>query len=364
MDKVMPPQMRRRRAITVVIVSAIVLVVLVETVSFIADRAILGQMYARVPATTPNLLATYDDFAADYAREPVEFELDGRTLRGYVYGSDNARGLIIFRHGIFSQHQDYLPLIIGMVDKGWKVFAYDAIGCGESDGDDVIGLSQSPVDVVAAVDFAKKSGLADGMKIGLWGHSWGGYGVAAALDTCADDVSGCVTMSGFDTPMKVLESGTQGMLGPLAFTQTPTLWLNTALTSGFDAPNRSASKAILDSGVRTLIMHGSNDQTVPYDGVSIMSNVLSDRSLPSNVSATTFAEPGRSEHNSYFYSPESQAYLAKCGETLQQLLDENGDDPNASEVVAFMNTVDKRKANTADPVLIEEIDGFFGVALA
>ena len=91
----------------------VVLIVLLAfgVVSFFADRAILGQMYARVPATEPNLLPTYDDYADDYPREAVEFELDGKTLRGYVYGPENTRGLIIFRHGIFSQHQDYLALI-------------------------------------------------------------------------------------------------------------------------------------------------------------------------------------------------------------------------------------------------------------
>ena len=219
---------------------ALFVLLLLGVISFFADRAILGQTYARVPVTNPNLLTTYDDYAGSYEREAVEFELDGKTLRGYVYGPSNTRGLIIFRHGIMSQHQDYLPMIIAMVDKGWKVFAYDAIGCGESDGDDVIGLSQSPIDVAAAVDFARKNGMADGMQIALWGHSWGGYGVAAALGECADDVSACVTMSGFDTPMKELEVGARSTLGPFAFTQTPTLWLNTFLVFG-SGGNRSAS---------------------------------------------------------------------------------------------------------------------------
>ena len=335
---------------------------LLGVISFFADRAILGQTYARVPAANPNLLATYDDYAGSYDREAVEFELDGKTLRGYVYGPSNTRGLIIFRHGIMSQHQDYLPMIIAMVDKGWKVFAYDAIGCGESDGDDVIGLSQSPIDVVAAVGFAHKSGMADGMQIALWGHSWGGYGVAAALGECADDVSACVTMSGFDTPMKELEVGARSTLGPFAFTQAPTLWLNTFLVFGSDG-NRSASQAIIDSGVPTLVMHGVNDPVIPYDEASILSNTTVDGNVPANVSTMTFTEPGRSEHNSYFYSVESQNYLNDCGKKLQQLLDENDDDPNAPEVVAFMNGVDKLKANTADPALIEEIDGFLAANL-
>lgn len=355
-----------KRSAKPVVVAVVVVLAALGAVSFFMDRAVLGETYARVPESSPNLLATYDDFAnarqSELKRKPVEFELDGKTLRGYVYGPDNTRGLIVFRHGITSQHKAYLALIAAMADKGWRVFAYDAIGCGESDGDDVIGLSQSPIDVAAAVHFARENGMADGMKIALWGHSWGGYGVAAALDSCAGDVDACVTMSGFDAPLRVLEFGASGSMGPLAFTQVPTLWLNTVLTFGPDS-NRSASQAILSSGIPTLILHGSNDTVVPYEDISILDNISVDGSLPAGVSAITFTEPGRSEHSSYFYSPESQKYLNECSKTLHQLLDENDDDPDAPEVVAFLSSVDRVKANTADPDLIGKIDSFLDDAL-
>lgn len=348
----------RIRALVFVVV-AVALVF--EAVSFFADRSVLDQTYARTYRAQPNLLATYEDYGGAYAREPQSFQLDGYTLRGYVYGPENTRGLVIFRHGIFSQHEDYLPLIVGIVDEGWKVFAYDAIGCGISDGESVLGFAQSPLDVAAAVEYAKESGMADGMKVALWGHSWGGYGVAAALDLV--DVDACITMSGFDEPMAILESSARQTLGPFAFTQFPTLWLNNYLAFGNDA-NRRASRAILNSGTPTLIIHGSNDQVVPYDDVSIMSNTLSAWTFPRNVAAATRAEPGRSGHNDYFYSRESQRYLNECSEQLQMLLDENGDDPTSPEVVAFTESVDKLKANTADPGLINEVNSFLSVRLA
>ena len=356
----MTSRMPTSTRIRVVICAVIVVVLAFGVVSFFVDKAILDQTYARVYRSQPNLLATYDDYDETYAREPVSFELDGYTLRGYVYGPENTRGLVIFRHGIFSQHEDYLPLIVGIVDEGWKVFAYDAIGCGVSDGDSVLGFAQSPLDVAAAVEYARESGMADGMKIALWGHSWGGYGVAAALDRV--DVDACITMSGFDEPIGIINSSAQQAFGPFAYTQFPTLWLNNYLAFGSDA-NRRASRAILDSGTPTLIIHGSNDQVVPYDDVSVMSNTLSAWTFPRNVAAATRAEPGRSGHNDYFYSRESQRYLNECAEQLQVLLDENGDDPTSPEVVAFVESVDKLKANTADPGLIDEVNSFLSVRL-
>lgn len=335
---------------------AIVVVVAFFVASFVLDRYMLGQTHMRVAREEPNLLMTYEDCSDAYPREEVSFQMEGGTLRGYVYGPENTRGLIIFRHGIFSQHEDYLALITAMVDRGWRVFAYDAIGCGQSDGDSTIGMAQSMIDVAQAVQFVQESGMADGMKVGLWGHSWGGYGVAAALGR-VEGVDACVTMSGFDSPMKILSASAERIAGPVAVTQIPTMWLNAMLAYGSDA-DVSAARAIADSSVPTLVMHGSGDQVVPYEGVSILSGIESG-GRPATVSCMTFDEPGRNGHNDYFYSRESQRYLNECSAELARLLenaDGNGDDPS---VRAYIASVDKKRANVADPDLIDAIDSFF-----
>lgn len=337
--------------------------VVVSACAFTLDRYALSSLYARVPDQRISLLPHYELFEKDYPRTDVEFQLDGYTLRGHVYGAENTRGLIIFRHGIFSKHADYLPLITAMVDKGWRIFAYDAIGCGESDGDSTLGMSQSPLDVAAAVAFARENGMAEGMPLVLWGHSWGGYGVAAALAK-APDVDACVTMSGYDTPMKILDYSVTGSFGPLGKIQYPFLWLNTVIDFGENA-NLSASDAIMSSGVPTLVIHGSGDATVAYSGVSIL-DALEKRSenlSEMGIKLTTLSEPGRDGHNSYFYSPESQAYLDECADALQGMLDENEDDTGAPEVQSYLADVDLKRANTADPALIDEIDSFLTAAV-
>ena len=218
----MPKTERKNRTALIVIVAFVV----VCAAAFAFDRYALSSTYARVPDSTASLLPTYELYEKDYPRTDEEFQLNGFTLRGHVYGADNMRGLLIFRHGIFSKHTDYLPFITSMVDRGWRVFAYDAIGCGESDGESVLGMSQSPLDVAAAVDYVRSSGLAEGLPIALWGHSWGGYGVAGAL-ALRPDVDACVTMSGFDTPMKVLDYSATSSYGAVGKIQWPFLWLNT-----------------------------------------------------------------------------------------------------------------------------------------
>ena len=331
-------------------------------ISFAFDRYVLGQTYARFERSTPNVLPTYDVYAQDYPRADYTFQMNGYTLVGHVYGPDNNRGLIVFRHGIFSQHQDYLALITAIVDSGWRVFAYDAIGCGESDGDSTLGMSQSPLDVAAAVNFVREAGLVSADEpLVLWGHSWGGYGVAAALGL-VDDIDGCITMSGFDTPMKILTYSATNTMGPLGMTQVPFLWLNTVIDFG-DKANLSASDAIVNAGVPTLIIHGSGDTVVPYDGVSIQDGVNAHLwSLPGKaIGIVTYAEPGRNGHNDYFYSRESQEYLNECAVELQELLAANDGDKNAPAVQDYLASVDMRRANTANPALVEEITTFLNV---
>lgn len=349
----------KKRVVAIVIVAAVCAIL----GAFALDRYTLASTYARTPDQEISLLPTYDLYEKDYPRSDVEFQLDGYTLRGHVYGADNTRGLIVFRHGMFSKHSDYLSLITALVDKGWRVFAYDAIGCGESDGDSMLGMSQSPIDVAAAVQFVRDSGMGEGLPIALWGHSWGGYGVAAALRDCPD-VDACVTMSGFDTPMKVLDYSATSSFGILGKIQYPFLWLNTFIDFGANA-NVSASDAIVSSEVPTLVIHGFGDTTVPYDGVSIQDALSKGwQDLEGRkISITTLTEPGRDGHNSYFYSHESQAYLSECAATLQAMLDANDDDVTDPEIQSFLSGVDMKRANTADPALIDEIDEFLGVYL-
>jgi len=402
---------------TIIIIAGIVFVCCVG--AFALDRMALSQTYARVATPKASLLPTYALYEKDYPRTNVEFQLNGATLRGHVYGAENDRGLIVFRHGIFSQHQDYLALITALVDRGWRVFAYDAIGCGESDGDSTLGMSQSPLDVAAAIDFARESGMADGMPLALFGHSWGGYGVAAALGLRPGSVDACVTMSGYDTPVKILTASAERTYGVVGRVQQPFLWLNCLIDFGAENADRSASDAVVKSGVPTLVIHGTGDEVVAYEDVSILDS-LRDRgagemasegveggevgrdaasragsedsangignagnisgtsaagsargqSLSQNSGATassirllTEPDEGRNGHNDYFYSRESQAYLNECAATLQQLLDENGGNADAPAVQEFLESVDLRRANTADPQLINEIDSFLRSAI-
>ena len=84
-----------------------------------------------------------------------------------------------------------------------------------------------------------------------------------------------------------------------------------------------------------------------------------------NVTYLVKDEPGRDGHNSYFYSPESQSYLDECAEKVYALMDEReGDSVPDADLDALIATFDKKRANTADPELVDAIDAFFADCIA
>ena len=326
--------------------------------SFAYDRVTLDKMFARSSANSYAFMPTYEDLAEGHPRTPTEFQMNGATLRGYVYETSNPKGLVVFRHGIGANHITYLPMICALVDRGWNVFAYDALGAGESDGDSLLGMPQSALDVTAAVNHVRSSGIARDLPVVLWGHSWGGYGVAAAMDLV--DVNGCVTMSGFNEPCGVIFEWAERMAGPLAVTQRPTLWLNNKLAFGADA-DRSALDGINRTDTPVLIIHGTGDTTVAYDGSSIIAQRA--RIKNPNVSYLEPDEPGRNAHNSFFYTAEANAYLAQMRTRLNELQSDYPDGIPEEQLQAFYADYDLAQGNEPDPVLMDTIDKFLTEAI-
>ena len=98
------------------------------------------------------LLPKFEDFS-DMDRRQVRFPSNrGQMLTGYVYsaregGDTNPKGLVVLSHGLGGGHSSYLYEIDYFVGQGYDVFAYDNTGCYESEGEDMVGLVQSCIDL-------------------------------------------------------------------------------------------------------------------------------------------------------------------------------------------------------------------------
>lgn len=204
-----------------------------------------------------------DDF--DMLREEVEFPSNkGQILRGYIYKKDDSytpKALIVFSHGYTNTHNDYLNQINYFVQNDYIALAYDNTGCGMSDGDNMIGLAQSPIDLSSALTFVENSDELNKYKVFLYGHSWGGYAVTAVLNY-GHKVDGVVSRSGFNNSRDMLiEYGKRlygnwlGLLSPYAYIYEKIKFGDDVDKNGIKGINSSPDTPI-------LLLHSEDDDTI------------------------------------------------------------------------------------------------------
>jgi len=204
-----------------------------------------------------------DDF--DMLREEVSFPSNkGQILRGYIYRKDDSytpKALIVFSHGYTNTHNDYLNQIYYFVENGYIALAYDNTGCGMSDGEDMIGLAQSPLDLSCALTFIENNDNLKGYNVFLYGHSWGGYAVTAVLNY-GHKVDGVVSRSGFNNSKDMLiEYGKRlygnwlGLLSPYAYIYEKIKFGNDVDKNGIKGINSAPNTPI-------LLLHSKNDEVI------------------------------------------------------------------------------------------------------
>ena len=204
-----------------------------------------------------------DDF--DMLREEVEFPSNkGQILRGYIYKKDDSytpKALIVFSHGYTNIHNDYLNQINYFVQNDYIALAYDNTGCGMSDGNDMIGLAQSSIDLSSALTFVENSDELNKYKVFLYGHSWGGYAVTAVLNY-GHKVDGVVSRSGFNNSRDMLiEYGKRlygnwlGLLSPYAYIYEKIKFGDDVDKNGIRGINSSPDTPI-------LLLHSEDDDTI------------------------------------------------------------------------------------------------------
>ena len=293
------------------------------------------------------------DFPALANREEVYFYSGPNRLAGYIYRADVSRGVVLYVHGMAGMADDQYA--IGQnyfLTHGYSVFAIDLTASGRSEGHGVPGLHQSALDVFSAIKYLQNRPDFENMPLYLFGHSWGGYGVAASL-AFRPKVNAVVSLSGFDTPLKEMVSIPSAKIG------LPVLLPRDDIEEplhrrGGEYYDLCASKAILDSGVPTLIFHGEQDTTVPLKGASIFevaegSNV--EKVLcPSKV------------HMDIFFTDASNAY---ANQVLSMANDLSGRYGKAianvppAELNAFLKSFDPRMTSVLDDAVFGRIDAFF-----
>lgn len=344
----------------ILIISVVVLVVLFCTASMIMVKLMFNDSFGRGEIDNYSASYRYNDIKDVYQRTPVEFYSGENLLKGYIYGADNDKALLVIAHGIGGGHEGYISEIIRFVDNGYRVFAYDCTGSCESEGDGTIGLSQSALDLDAALTYIENDSELSKLKKVLLGHSWGGYAVCA-VQNFDHDIAAAASISGYSEPVEMITEWGERSLGAFVYAEYPFIWLNNKIIFG-QYSDLSAVEGINKSDIPTLIIHGTGDDVINYEGASIISK--KDKITNPNVEYYTVTDKEINGHNSIFYSIEAQKYQDELEDEYDELCDEYGENIPDEVNEKFYAEVDKAKANEHNEAMFEKIEEFFDYAIS
>lgn len=344
---------KKKRGLKIALITA-ALIIVIFAVGMIVTSSMMADNFSRGDYSDPRFIADYyyEHYQAEYPRTEVEFKSGDNTLKGYIYGADNDKGLLVFAHGIGSGHEAYMKELLWFVDNGWRVFAYDATGSGHSEGGGTRGLPQSALDLDAALTFAESDARLNSLPVYLMGHSWGGYAAAAVLNF-NHKIAGAASISGYNEPIEMILEWTEDMMGGFRYAMLPFVWTYSKALFG-KYSGLTAVNGINKSEVPVLVIHGTEDGTIGYD----KSSIISEKEHITNPSAQYLTLDGGG-HNNIFYTKEALEYINEFNKDYRVIYDQyNGEIPD-DVLEDIYSGSDRELLNTPNGELLSQIEGFF-----
>ena len=295
--------------------------------------------------------------------ERSDFQSDGVRLAGYCYQSaacESPRGVVVVAHGMGGGgHNTYMPFIDRFTAAGYLVFAYDARGNDNSDGDSVEGLPQGVIDLDAAIRHVRSLERYRELPILLFGHSWGAYAAGNVLNF-HPDVAAAVLIAGFNESEDMLLYQSSEIVGPLARGSLFYVEGYERLKFGRAYTEITAVEGMRSSEAQILVVHSRNDATVPPEyGYDCFYREFS---TDERFDFVLYEDRG---HDYLFYSDAAWAYREQLNEDYLAYVEANGGEFNAEIKEKFMRErLDKRACFEPDPLLMERIFSLFDRALA
>jgi dipeptidyl aminopeptidase/acylaminoacyl peptidase len=187
--------------------------------------------------------------------------------------------VIIFNHGyippeVYVTTERYVAYVDLIARSGYIVFRSDYRGHGNSEGD-ANGAYSSPdytVDVLNAVSSMKRYQDADPNRIGMWGHSMGGYITLRAMVISKDVKAGVVWGGVVASYPDLLTRWRRGPNASATPTPSPRSW-RLSIIQKFGSPEEnpefwnsiSANSYLGDISGPLQLHHGTADEEVPLE---------------------------------------------------------------------------------------------------
>ncbi|MGI6149351.1 MAG: alpha/beta hydrolase family protein [Limnochordia bacterium] len=348
---------RKKRITRIAFLGVLTLAILFAALSMIGIKLIYSEQFGRFErpdrATTADM--HHSDLAELYPQELVNFYSGPNRLQGYLYHNPLSPGLVVVVHGLGGGADSYLPQIKYFLDQGWSVFAYDATGSYDSEGDGTRGFPQAVLDLDAALQFVASRADLKNLPVLLFGHSWGGYATANILHF-DHEIAGIVSIAAPNSSMEIiLEQGSQ-MLGSIMYTQRPFIWLYERLLFG-KAAELTALAGLNKTTIPALIVHGTGDKVVDFYGSGIINK--REQFTNPNIQYLILDDEERNGHNNLLKSMESIAYANQLNAELRAISEQYDGEIPYEVKREFFAKVDKDLFHEVNRELMDTINNFF-----
>ncbi len=259
------------------------------------------------PGSDITIEATLDP-GVNYSRYYVSYRSDGLKIYALMTVPNGPKPptgwpVVIFNHGyippnIYRTTERYVSYVDQIARNGYIVFKSDYRGHDRSEGTAGGSYAQDnyTIDVLNAVASVKRYPDADPNRIGMWGHSMGGFVTLRAMVVCRDIKAG-VIWGGVVAPYPDLF--TRWNPGARQTTPGPGTWIY-SMEQSFGTPESnpqfwrsiSANSYLKDLNGPIQIHTGLSDEEVPWQ----FSQMLYDEMQAANQVAELYTYPG-DNHN-------------------------------------------------------------------
>ncbi len=332
-------------------ISAICIILSIPLVIFPMMTVIIYEIIFGSRYETPSWMEFSIEEFEGLQMERSDFESNGIKLAGYKYYKNihDIKGVVIISHGMGGGGQNaYMPFTDFFTSRGYYVFAYDACGNDNSEGDSVEGLPQGLIDLNNAICHAKTIEEYKELPFVLFGHSWGGYAVGNVL-SIHPEIKAATIIAGFNESEDLLEY--QGVKYTGTDILLPYLELYERLKFGKEYADIDAVQGMKNTDASIIVVHSSDDNTVPIEyGYDLF---YSEFKNEERFEFILYEDKG---HDFLFYSEDAWAYKQQLNKDYELYLSKNNLKDNEKSKNAFMiKNLDKKRYFEPNPILMQQI---------
>ena len=279
-----------------------------------------------------------------------------QQLVGYSYyrEPENIKGVIVIAHGLGGGgHNSYMDVANHFATNGYIVFAYDATGNDESEGDNVRGIPQGLIDLDYAIRFVKENEEFKDLPIMLFGHSWGAYSVGSVLNV-HPDIRAVVMIAGFNKSADIIEEEGQRIMGSGMSLLMPYISIVERVKFGTCA-SYNCIDGFEASNAGVMIIHSANDDMVSFEN---QFERFSD--TYQNNSRFTFIRYENRGHDYVYYSDASKEYRNEINNQFTEYVNSLDAELTAEIKTDYMNEhLEKNMLFDLDIELMDKIVSFY-----